>query len=237
MRATEDASWLEEESWNNFFNYEEKLDSFVNEHGILVLCTYCHDTCNVTEAIDVISSHQMSLVKRKGKWEHIEDFKQKNTAGARLTEDTLRENELRHKVTEAIGPERQRLFDVLDSLPAMICLLTSNHHVAFTNCSFREKFGESGGRHCYEYCFGNNKPCEFCEAYKVLETSQPHSWEVTTPDGSIIHVYNVPFTDIDNSPMILEMNVDVTERKKMEEALKKAHDNLGEKVKQRTAEL
>lgn len=219
LRATEDACWMEEESWNNFFNYEEKLDSFVNEHRIIVLCTYCHDTCNIIETIDVISNHQMSLVKRKGKWVQIGYFKRKNTVDSRLTEDTIWESKSRRKVTEAIEFERQRFFDVLDRLPAMICLLTSDHRVAFANRSFREKFGESDDRHCYEYFFGSTRPCEFCEAYKVLETGQPHRWEITTPDGSIINVYNVPLTDIDNSPMILEMSVDVTEYKKAEEAL------------------
>ncbi|WP_269849249.1 hypothetical protein [Methanosarcina horonobensis] len=42
------------------------------------------------------------------------------------------------------------------------------------------------------------------------------------PDGSIFDVYNVPFTDTDGSPMILKMEVDITERKKMEGALKKS---------------
>ncbi|RXA21871.1 PAS domain S-box protein [Methanosarcina sp. MSH10X1] len=152
-------------------------------------------------------------------------------------EAALCESESRRKVAEAREAERKRLFDVLDKLPAMISLLTPDHHVTFTNRSYREKFGEPGGRHCYEYCFGNTGPCEFCEAYKVLETGQPHNWEVTTPDGSVIDVYNIPFTDIDGSPMILEMNVDVTRRKKAEEILKKAHNNLEEKVKQRTEEL
>ncbi len=104
----------------------------------------------------------------------------------------------------------------------MVCLLTLDHHYAFTNRSFREKFGEHGNRHCYELCFGFNKPCEFCEAYKILETGQPHYWEVIVPDGSVIDVYNFPFTDVDGSPMILEMDFDITERKKAEEELRKS---------------
>ncbi len=134
-------------------------------------------------------------------------------------EEALRESEAHRKVAEAVKAERQRLFNVLDTLPAMICLLTPDHHYAFTNRSFREKFGECGDLYCYECCFGLNNPCEFCEAYKVLETGQPHNWEVTTPDGSIIDVYNFPFTDVDGSPLILEMNIDITERKKAEEKI------------------
>ena len=146
-------------------------------------------------------------------------------------------SESSHKVAEAFEAERQRLFDVLETLPAMICLLTPDYHVTFANRSFRERFGESGGRHCYEYCFGRTKPCEFCESYKVLETGQPHHWEVTGPDRSMIDAYDFPFTDVDGSPMILEMDIDITEQKKAEAKLKDTLDNLEEKVKERTVEL
>ena len=85
-------------------------------------------------------------------------------------EDSLRESEARRKVAAAVEAERLRLFDILEALPIMLCLLTPDYHVAFANRSFREKFGEAGGLYCYEYCLGRTKPCEFCESYKVLET-------------------------------------------------------------------
>jgi PAS domain S-box-containing protein len=130
------------------------------------------------------------------------------------------EHESFRKVTEAIKAERQRLFDVLDALPAMICLLTSDYHVAFANRSYREHFGVSGGLHCYEYRFGFTNRCKFCESYKVLETGQPQHWESTSPDGRMLETHDLPFTDYDGSPMILKMDIDVTERKKAEEALR-----------------
>ncbi|MGZ7095133.1 MAG: PAS domain-containing sensor histidine kinase, partial [Methanobacterium sp.] len=122
--------------------------------------------------------------------------------------------------TRELYNERQRLFDVLETVPIMICLLRPDYHVAFANRAFREKFGESGGRHCYEYCFGYSEPCEFCESFKPLETGEPHYWQVKSPDGSIIDSYDFPFTDTDGSPLILEMDIDVTEQKQAEEALK-----------------
>jgi PAS domain-containing protein len=138
-------------------------------------------------------------------------------------EKTLLENESQRKVTEVIEAERQRLFAILETLQMMICLLTSDHHVTFANRSFRDKFCESGGRCFYEYVFGKTKPCEFCETYNVLKTGQSHNWELSILDGStIIDVYNFPFTDIDGSPMILEMDIDITDIKHSTEALKEA---------------
>ncbi|HET8685675.1 MAG TPA: histidine kinase dimerization/phosphoacceptor domain -containing protein, partial [Methanosarcina sp.] len=135
------------------------------------------------------------------------------------TEKALKDSEARIKVAEAVEAERQRLYNVLDTLPAMIILLTPDYHVVFANRRFRKKFGDPGGRHCYEYYFGFTQPCEFCESHKILETGQPHHWEIIGPDESVYDAYNLPFTDVDGSPMILEMDVDITERKKAEEAL------------------
>lgn len=136
-------------------------------------------------------------------------------------EEALRVSETCQKVAEAVEVERQRLYNVLETLPAMIYLLKPDYQVAFANRSYREKFGESYGLHCYESRFGRTQPCEFCESYKVFKTGQKHNCKVTIPDGSVIDTYNLPFTDFDGTPMILKMDIDVTARKKAEEALAK----------------
>ncbi len=141
-------------------------------------------------------------------------------AQAKLQEYATSLEQLVKKRTQQVTDERKRLYDVLETTPAMICLLTPDHHVAFANRSFRERFGESKGRHCYDFCFGNKEPCTFCETYKVLETGQPHHWELNSPDGRVIDAYDFPFKDMDGSPMILEMDIDITDRRKAEEQLR-----------------
>ena len=141
-------------------------------------------------------------------------------SGWKESEEKIQKSENPCEFFKAIDDERRWLYGVLDSLPVMICILTSDHYVAFANLSFRKKHGEPGSMHCYEYCFGRDTPCEFCNSFKVLETGMPNNQEVTDTDGSVIEVYNLPFTDIDGSPMVLKMKIDITERKKAEEALK-----------------
>jgi PAS domain S-box-containing protein len=157
------------------------------------------------------------------------------TAEAVLNE--RRNADEKRKVTEATCAERQRFLEVLETLPTMICLLRPDHHVAFANRSFREKFGESRGRHCYEYRFGRTEPCNFCETYHVLKTGKPHHWEVTGRDGSVIDVYDIPFTDMDGSPLILEMKIDITDRRRAEAELQEHRQHLEELVQQRTSQL
>jgi len=97
--------------------------------------------------------------------------------------------------------------------------LTPDYHVPFANRAFREKFGEARGRQCFDYCFGQKEPCEFCESFKVFQTKVPYHWEVKTPDGHVLDVYDYPFTDVDRSPLILEMDIDITEQRRAEDAL------------------
>jgi signal transduction histidine kinase/ActR/RegA family two-component response regulator len=143
-----------------------------------------------------------------------------------------RETEVRREAAQAVEAERRRLFDVLETLPQMICLLTSDYHVAFANRSFRERFGEAKGGRCYEYCFGRTGPCEFCESYEVLKTGRPHHWEVNTVEGCVIETFDFPFTDVDGAPMILEMDIDVSERRRAERDLQRAHEHLALRAEQ-----
>jgi PAS domain S-box-containing protein len=136
------------------------------------------------------------------------------------------------KVAQAVQAQRQRLFDVLEALPVRICLLTPDHQVAFANRGFREAFGQCMGRRCYEYCFGSSEPCEFCQTYDVLTSGQPKLWEATTPDGHVIEVHNFPFADADGSPMILEMNADVTETRRIAQELEDANAALARRALQ-----
>ncbi|MBC8465993.1 PAS domain S-box protein, partial [bacterium] len=144
----------------------------------------------------------------------------------------------RKRMEEDLKMERQRLHDVLEAIPIMVCLLTPDYHIAFANRSFREMFGESHGRHCYEYCFGKEEPCDFCETYEVFKTAKPHHWQVTTPgENRIIDIYDFPFTDSDGSPMILEMNIDITERKQTEQKLLVAKEKAEESDRLKSAFL
>ncbi len=101
-------------------------------------------------------------------------------------EQALLDSEANRKVTEAVESERRMFLDMLETLPIMICLMTPDYHVAFVNRNYREHFGDSVGRYCYEYRFGFTNQCEFCESYKVLATGKPHHWEYNGMDGRVI---------------------------------------------------
>lgn len=121
---------------------------------------------------------------------------------------------------ELVRTERQRLFSVLETLPVYVILLDRDHHIPFANRFFRERFGDSAGRPCYEYLFGRTEPCKTCETYTVLRTNAPHHWHWTGPDGRDYDIYDYPFTDSDGTTLILEMGIDITDQKQAQQALR-----------------
>ncbi|WP_243670070.1 PAS domain S-box protein [Methanoculleus chikugoensis] len=144
----------------------------------------------------------------------------------------------RIRAEEAAKAEHKRLYDVLEMLPVYVILLSPDYRVPFANRFFRERFGECGDRRCYEYLFSRSEPCENCESYNVMKTgAPPHHWEWTGPDGHDYDISDFPFTDADGSLRILEVGIDITKRKRAEEALRRLNETLEERVVERTDEL
>ncbi len=143
----------------------------------------------------------------------------------------------RIRAEEAAKAERKRLYDVLETLPVYVILLSPDYRVPFANRFFRERFGECGDRRCYEYLFSRSEPCENCESYNVMKTGAPHHWEWAGPDGRDYDIFDFPFTDADGSSHILEVGIDITNRKRAEEALQKLNEMLEQRVIERTEEL
>ena len=143
----------------------------------------------------------------------------------------------RTKAEKMVENERQRMNGLLERIPAYLILLTPDYHVSYANRFFRERFGESNGRRCFEFLFNRTEPCEVCDTYKTLKENKPQTWEWTGPDKHIYSIYDFPYNDSDGSPLIMEMGIDVTSLKEAESNLVNLNARLEQRVKERTTEL
>lgn len=151
--------------------------------------------------------------------------------------DERKEAEKDREIAAVVQNERNRLFEILETLPAMTTLLTPNHTVVFANRMFRERYGEANGRPCYDLRFRQSTPCDFCESFVPLKTGTMQRWELHDRSGSIFQVHSLPFRDFDGSDLILEMDVDITESRRAQTALSELNQSLEIRIVERTKEL
>ncbi len=120
----------------------------------------------------------------------------------------------------ALASESQRFFSLLDQLPAFVYLQAPDHTIRFANGYFKNRFGDPGDKRCYEALWQRQQPCRPCPTFRVFETKTPQVWEWTdSPDGSVYQIYDYPYTDTDGSELVLELGIDISQRKEAEQAL------------------
>jgi len=125
-----------------------------------------------------------------------------------------------------VNLERQNLYNILDSLPMAFHLQAPDHTVPFANKVFRELFGDPEKRKCHDLMHNRSLPCEVCEPFRVFDHGKDEIsiWEAL--NGQTYITVCTPFTDIDGSPLVLEMALDITEQENAKKQAVQAKEEL-----------
>ena len=135
----------------------------------------------------------------------------------------------RKRMEEAIKKAEQEKTAILNSMSELVTSQDTEHKMLWTNRAAAESVGMTQeqlvGRHCYEIWPQSNEPCPGCPVTKAGLTGEPQEAETTTPDGRIWHIRAYPTQDSSGSVTgIVEVALEITERKRMEEALKEGEE-------------
>ncbi len=76
LRVTGNTAWLEKKDWSKFKDYEEAINTLINEYKMLAICSYALEKCEPLEVLDVIQNHQFALIRREGKWNSFKSIEQ-----------------------------------------------------------------------------------------------------------------------------------------------------------------
>ncbi|UCD33721.1 MAG: PAS domain S-box protein, partial [Desulfobacterales bacterium] len=120
--------------------------------------------------------------------------------------------------------EYQNLFELA---PCIITVQDKDYRLINYNREFAEKFNPKPGDFCFQAYKGREEKCDICPVERTFEDGQHHFSEETglNKDGELTHwiVHTSPIRN-DNGEIIaaMEMNIDITPRKLLEEKLDKS---------------
>lgn len=120
---------------------------------------------------------------------------------------------------ETLEIERKRLNYLIDSIPAIIYLMTDDYKIKYANRKFIESFGEPGSKTCYEVINHYRQPCQNCPTNKIFNNKTSLQWEQEDCRGRILEIYDTFFIDVDNRPLSLKVLFDITNRKQTEQEI------------------
>jgi PAS domain S-box-containing protein len=147
----------------------------------------------------------------------------------------------RKQAEETLAFERSQLLSIFDGIDDAVYVTDPyTYEVLYANKAMKEKFGgELVGGICYREFQERDSPCDFCTNPIILkEMGKPYEWEYYNPKvDRYFMIMDRVIKWPDGRDVRFEIAKDITERKRAEQALKKAHDTLEEKIAERTAEL
>jgi len=160
--------------------------------------------------------------------------------GASKIARDITERKLAERTLRRAKEEWERTFA---SVPDLITILDNQHRVLRVNEAMARRLGlkpeECAGLPCYEAIHGTSAPPSFCPHSRTIEDGHKHTEELHVDrfEGDFI-VTTTPLLD-EKGERIGSVHIahDITERKRMEDALKQLNEELENRVAERTAEL
>jgi PAS domain S-box-containing protein len=114
-----------------------------------------------------------------------------------------------------------RLDFILEATRTNIDIIDRDYNLRHVDRRWQQVYGDPAGRKCHEYFMGLAQPCAGCAIRQAIDTRQIQVSEhvLSREGGRVIEVHTIPFQEADGEWLVAEFNIDITERKRAENAL------------------
>jgi len=140
---------------------------------------------------------------------------------------------------EKIKALKRQLEFILGITKTGLDIIDSDFNIRYIDPERQKLYGDPAARKCYEYFMDRNKVCPGCGVVKALKTKQITVTEkvLVRENNRPAQVTTIPFQSEQGEWLAAEVNIDISERKKMEEELKKYRSHLEELINRQTLKL
>jgi len=127
----------------------------------------------------------------------------------------------RSKQEQRIQNEQDRLYTVLETIPAYVYLQGQDSGIRYANKEFREKFGDGAHGPRATEAQEQDELRPFHAPPDAFEQAGPRTWEFYDDRSRRSYeIHDVPMRDVNGEMVVLEMGFDITHRIKTEQTLR-----------------
>jgi two-component system, cell cycle sensor histidine kinase and response regulator CckA len=131
----------------------------------------------------------------------------------------------RTRAEEQAREAQRRIESILEATGTGLDIVDSHYHLLYVNTGSQKRYGPSVGRLCHEYFQGRATPCPGCSMQRALKArARVVSEAFMEVDRRHVQITSIPFRTPEGEWLVSEIQVDITERKGNEEALRAARE-------------
>ena len=143
------------------------------------------------------------------------------------------------RLAEEMKALKQQMEFVLGVTKTGIDIIDSEFNIRYIDPEWAKVYGDPTGKKCFQYFMDRSEVCPHCGIPTALKTKSAIVTEevLVKEESRPVQVTTIPFQNEKGEWLVAEVNVDISERKHAEQALRKTLEDQEMRVQERTAQL